>query len=590
METPRIVELPATLASQIAAGEVIERPAAIVKELLDNSIDAGAGNITVAVSDGGHKRISVSDDGHGIHPADIGLALRRHSTSKLNTQSDLDCITSLGFRGEALASIAAVSQFLLVTRTEQSDTAQSLSFDPVSGNMDVKPAARSRGTTVEAADIFQATPARRKFLRSRTTEFLHITEVFKRVACSRFNIAFTLTHDNKPVLRYRACRDDMLERVADVFGHKFADRSIPVKYDAQGMRLWGWLGGADLSRSQSDRQFCYVNGRVVRDKKIFHAVRSAFDDSLPTGRYPAYLLHLDLDPSFTDINVHPTKSEIRFRDNRGVHDFIHISLKDALGAAVSLDLGAAGDLPGDRSYTPPLRPVDGLPGNRSFTPPARQVEGSRPQVKEAGLFYQNLVSKEEQPGLTEQQAGLGAPIAALGCRLVLTQREQDYVLLNYQAATEYVLGYRLRRDYLDGSVRQRPLLVPVHMETNDSDTELVEKHSALLETIGLSLRVVSGGAVSVKAIPALLEEADVGALLRLVLDELRSSGVNAGPAERLPAVMARSVDTAGETPSISRMQSLLNDLDRTDLDTSRRQHKGMWRTLSLDEFCKLIDG
>ena len=368
---------PQTLASQIAAGEVIERPAAVVKELLDNSIDAGADRITVAVTDGGHKRIAVSDNGHGIHPSDIELALRRHSTSKLNTQSDLDCITSLGFRGEALASIAAVSRFLLVTRTERSDAACSLSFDPVSGNTTVKPAARSRGTTVEAADIFQATPARRKFLRSRTTEFLHITEVVKRVACSRFNVTFTLTHDDKPVLRYRACADDMIERVADVFGRKFADRSIPVNYEGQGMRLWGWLGGSDLSRSQSDRQFCFVNGRVVRDKKIFHAVRAAFDDALPTGRYPTCLLHLDMDPSVTDINVHPTKSEIRFRDNRGVHDFIHISLREALETAGSLDLSSTGDVPGKEAQTT-------VPGYRGSERPSTGAGGRR-VLPEPGL-------------------------------------------------------------------------------------------------------------------------------------------------------------------------------------------------------------
>ena len=413
MEIPRIVELPATLASQIAAGEVIERPAAVVKELLDNSIDAGAGSITVAVTDGGHKRISVSDDGHGIHPADVELALRRHSTSKLNTQSDLDCITSLGFRGEALASIAAVSRFLLVTRTGRSDAAWSLSFDPVSGNTTVKPAARSRGTTVEAADIFQATPARRKFLRSRTTEFLHITEVFKRAACSRFNITFTLTHDNKPALRYRACPDDMIERVADVFGRRFAERSIPVNYEARGMRLWGWLGGSGLSRSQSDRQFCFVNGRVVRDKKIFHAVRSAFDDALPTGRYPTCLLHLDMDPSVTDINVHPTKSEIRFRDNRGVHDFIHISLRDALETAGSLELGTTGE----------------VPGNRSNSAPGRQDQSSRLQVREAGVFYRNLVSREQQGDLMTRHAGLGVPLSATPGRVVIGDDKEINVTL-----------------------------------------------------------------------------------------------------------------------------------------------------------------
>ena len=574
MDIPRIVELPATLASQIAAGEVIERPAAVVKELLDNSIDAGAAHVTVAVTDGGHKRISVSDDGHGIHPSDIELALRRHSTSKLNMQSDLDCITSLGFRGEALASIAAVSRFLLVTRTGGSDSAWSLSFDPVSGNTTVKPAARSRGTTVEVADIFQATPARRKFLRSRTTEFLHIAEVFKRVACSRFNISFTLTHDNKPVLRYRACRDDMIERVADVFGRSFADRSIPVNYEAREMRLWGWLGGSDLSRSQSDRQFCFVNGRVVRDKKIFHAVRSAFDDSLPTGRYPAYLLHMDMDPSVTDINVHPTKSEIRFRDNRGVHDFIHISLREALETAGSLDLGVSGD----------------VPGKRSDSAPAYQDQGSRLQVREAGMFYRNLVSREQQDDLMAQHAGLGVPLNAIPGRVVITQREHDYVLLNYRAATEYVLRYRLKRDYMNDSVRRRPLLVPVHIEAGDSEAELVEKYSELLETIGLSLRVVSAGVISVKAIPALLEEADVRTLLRLVLAELPLVGEDTDPGEKLLAVMAQGTDTGEERASGSGVQGLLDDLDGTDLDTAQRHHKGIWRTLTVEEISKLIDG
>lgn len=573
MEIPRIVELPATLASQIAAGEVIERPAAVVKELLDNSIDAGADTVTVSITDGGHKLISVSDNGHGIHPDDIGLALQRHSTSKLSTQSDLDCITSLGFRGEALASIAAVSGFLLVSRTDQSDSARSLSFDPVSGNMVIKPAARSRGTTIEAADIFQATPARRKFLRSRTTEFLHITEVFKRVACSRFNITFTLTHNGKQVLRYRACPDDMAERVADVFGHRFADRSIPVNYEARGMRLWGWLGGSNLSRSQSDRQFCFVNGRVVRDKKIFHAVRSAFDDSLPTGRYPTYMLHLDIDPSAADINVHPTKSEIRFRDNRGVHDFIHISLRDALTAVRSLDLDETG-------AQPETRPV---------TYPAHSRYDHQNQVKEAGLFYRNLVPSEQQDDLLDKQAGLGAPVAALSGRFVIAQRDRDFVLLNYQAATAYVLRYRLGQEYRNKSVRRRPLLVPVHIETGPTGVELVEKHADLLDATGLSLRAVSAEAISVRAIPALLEEAEIRVMVSNVLNELRRHGEITDPGEKLLAVMTQHMAAGMAVPSVSGIQGLLYGLDGTDLDTAQRHCKGIWRTLSADDLGRLID-
>ena len=573
MAIPRISELPATLASQIAAGEVIERPAAVVKELLDNSIDAGADKVTVAVVDGGHKLISVSDNGHGIHPDDIGLALRRHSTSKINAQSDLDCITSLGFRGEALASIAAVSGFSLVSRTEQSDSAWSLSFDPVSGNSNIRPAARARGTTVEATDIFQATPARRKFMRSRTTEFLHITEIFKRVACSRFNVTFILAHNNKIQLRYRACGDNMMERVEDVFGRRFAAESVPVNYESGGMRLWGWLGGSSLSRSQSDRQFCFVNGRVVRDKKILHAVRTAFDEALPTGRYPTCLLHLDLDPSITDINVHPTKSEIRFRDNRGVHDFINMSLRDALKTAHSLDLSDAGVMPGT--------------GRHEY--PQRQVYIHGRQVREAGLFYQNLVPAEQQDDLLDKAAGLGVPRLALSPELVLAQRNEDLILLNYRAIRIYVLDFRLRQEYLNEGVRRRPLLVPVHMEAGNLQVDLAGQHAELLDTIGLSLRVVSTNAISIREIPVLLEEADIRTMVSAVLEALREPGGDMAPEQRLLAIMAGSMGKLMEIPSNSMVRDLLNDLDRTDLDTAQKHHKGLWKTLSPGELSRLID-
>ena len=573
MVIPRIGELPATLASQIAAGEVIERPAAVVKELLDNSIDAGADTIAVTIVDGGHKLISVSDNGHGIHPDDIELALRRHSTSKLNAQSDLDCITSLGFRGEALASIAAVSGFLLVSRTEQADTGWSLAFDPVSGNSTIKPAARARGTTVEAADIFRATPARHKFMRSRNTEYLHISEMFKRVACSRFNITFTLTHNNKTQLRYRACADNMSERVEEVFGRRFAAEAIPVSHDTDGMKLWGWLGGAGLSRSQSDRQFCFVNGRVVRDKRILHAVRSAFDDTLPAGRYPACLLHLEIDPSVTDINVHPTKSEIRFRDGRVVHDFIHMSLRDALKSA----------------QLPALPDAEHTHERNQYGYPARQAPVHPQQVREAGLFYQHLVPREQQDDLLDRTAGLGLPRLALSPEIVLTQRGEEVIVLNYRAARAYVLDYRLTREYRKKALRRRPLLVPVHIEATGRQADLVGRYEELLDSIGLSLRVVSAQAISIREIPALLEEADVSAMTAAVLNALPGQGEAEDAGERLLAVMVRSMEQSLDIPSDAMVRSLLNDLDDTDLDTTRKQHKGLWNTVSPDEFGRLID-
>ena len=573
MVIPRIGELAATLASQIAAGEVIERPAAVVKELLDNSIDAGADTIAVTIVDGGHKLISVSDNGHGIHPDDIELALRRHSTSKLNAQSDLDCITSLGFRGEALASIAAVSGFLLVSRTEQADSGWSLAFDPVSGNSTIKPAARARGTTVEAADIFRATPARHKFMRSRNTEYLHISEMFKRVACSRFNITFTLTHNNKTQLRYRACADYMSERVEEVFGRRFAAEAIPVSHDTDGMKLWGWLGGAGLSRSQSDRQFCFVNGRVVRDKRILHAVRSAFDDTLPAGRYPACLLHLEIDPSVTDINVHPTKSEIRFRDGRVVHDFIHMSLRDVLKNA----------------QLPALPDAEHTPERSQYGYPARQSPVHPQQVREAGLFYQHLVPREQQDDLLDRTAGLGLPRLALSPEIVLTQRGEEVIVLNYRVARAYVLDYRLSREYRKKAVRRRPLLVPVHIEATGRQADLVGRYEELLDSIGLSLRVVSAQAISIREIPALLEEADVSAMTAAVLNALPGQGEAEDAGERLLAVMVRSMEQPLDIPSDAMVRSLLNDLDDTDLDTTRKQHKGLWNTVSPDEFGRLID-
>ena len=576
MDIPRIAELPATLASQIAAGEVIERPAAVVKELLDNSIDAGAAKVEVEIVQGGHKLIRVSDDGHGIHPDDIELALRRHSTSKLNTQADLDCITSLGFRGEALASIAAVSRFQLVSRMAGAPTAWCLSFDPVGEHASLKPTAQPDGTRVTAADLFQATPARRKFLRSPTTEFVHIAEVVKRVACSRFGIAFTLTHNGKIALRYRACADAMEERVGDILGAPFARQALKLDNTAQGMRLWGWLGGSAQTRSQSDRQFFLVNGRVIRDKKLFHAVRSAYQDTLPTGRYPVYLLHLEIDPSCTDVNVHPTKSEIKFIDNRAVYDFVLISLKNALGGASAL-LPATGDAPAQSAPARPARPQPGLGATMQ-------------QVRETLPFYQMSAPRQEQDDLLTDKAGLGAPLATLAGRLLLTRRGEDCVLVNFRKAWRYARRHQLRRDYHGKGIRHRPLLVPVDISVNASTLDLVEKHSALLERFGLSLRLSAADAITVKTIPTLLEQADIKALTAAVLDLLARLPEPAQHVDELLQAMTNSVETMAEATTPAGMQALLDDLDRTDLDTTQARHKGLWRTLSSAELDKLIDG
>ncbi len=596
---PRVAELPPTLASQIAAGEVIERPAAVVKELLDNSLDAGAGAVVIDVAGGGRQRIAVSDDGHGIHPDDMEPALRRHSTSKLTAQSDLSCITSLGFRGEALASIAGVSQFSLASRAGQFDTAWVLSFDPVSGHSELKPAARSRGTTVEAANIFQSTPARRKFLRSPRTEFLHILEVVKRAACSRFDVAFTLNHDGKQVLRYRPCEDNPRERVADIFGGRFAAAALPVRCEARGMRLWGWLGGCELSRSQSDQQFFFVNGRVIRDRKTAHAARAAFGDSLPPGRYPAYLLRLEIDPAVVDVNVHPTKSEIRFRDTHSAYDFIRSALQEAQRQAGALNLeevagaatgGRAGGYGGQAGAAAGGR-AGGYGGQAGdYGGRAETYRPTASQVRDAALFFKDLADGGKQDDLLRDNAGLGAPLAALGERAAVARRDQELVLIDYQEARKYLLRYRLRRDHGKQSVRRRPLLVPVDLETEPARLELAEKYADALEGIGLSLRQAAANVVSVKAIPALLEEGDVKQMTQAVLERLPQLQDGADPGPELLEALLENVGEWTAAPSLAELQTLLNDLDRTDLDTRKKRFKGMWRVITPQEIGRMING
>ena len=591
MDVPRIAELPATLASQIAAGEVIERPAAVVKELVENSLDAGARQIDIAVAEGGRKRVAVSDDGHGIHPDDMELALRRHSTSKLNRQSDLDCIASLGFRGEALASIAAVSRFSLTSRTAQAEAAWRLSFDPVSGNAALKPAARPPGATVEAVDIFQAIPARRKFLRSRRTEFVRILDVVKRLACGHFGAGFSLTHDDKPVLRYPACRADLGERVAQVFGSQFLRKALLVECEAQGMKLWGWLGGGDLSRSQSDRQFWFVNGRAVQDKHLLHAARAALGEALPTGRYLSCLLHLELDPAVVDVNVHPAKSEIRFRSPRDAHDFVSAGLRRALQAAHRLDL-KDGDSPPRADAAPAAGARPAGPAPRPPPPPAIPSQGPerRPlQVEEAGAFYASIKPSQEQGDMLDGAPSLGAPVAALGPRLMLAQRKEEWVLIDAHAIANEVLLRQFEQACRGPGPQRRPLLVPVEIKASPEQLELAERHGPALEALGLELRVVAADSLLIKAIPALLEEADVKGLAKAALAGLARlrDPEDPGPALRECLVLGRG--ERADAPALVELRTLLKDLDRVGFDTTAPRRKGLWRVLSIAELRRLLD-
>ncbi len=328
---PRINRLSASLISQIAAGEVIERPASVVKELVENSLDAGAARIEIDIEQGGSRLIRVRDNGCGIHPEDMSLALESHATSKLHNADDLAAIRSLGFRGEALSSIASVSRFSLTSRMAEADQGWSLS--PAAGPAGPVPAAHGTGTTVEVRDLFQSMPARRKFLRTERTEFLHILEMVKRLALSRFDLDLRLQHNRRRVLHCPPAEQDGERRIRDILGAAFVREAVPVEAHSDGMRLRGRLGGPGQARNQSDRQYFCLNGRMIRDKRLGHAVRTALDASVPEGRYPSYVLHLDVDPAVVDVNVHPTKQEVRFRRPRDVHDFIYAAVGEALRAS-----------------------------------------------------------------------------------------------------------------------------------------------------------------------------------------------------------------------------------------------------------------
>ncbi|MFZ2288140.1 MAG: DNA mismatch repair endonuclease MutL, partial [Halopseudomonas yangmingensis] len=329
---PKIHLLSPRLANQIAAGEVVERPASVIKELLENSLDAGATRIDIDVEEGGVKLLRVRDDGCGIDPDDLPLALSRHATSKIVELDDLERIATLGFRGEALASVSSVSRLTLTSAIEGAEQAWQVETEGRDMQPRVQPAAHPRGTTVEVRDLFFNTPARRKFLRTEKTEFSHLEEVVKRLALSRFDVAFNLRHNGKPVLALRAAQSEAeaRRRVASVCGPAFVEQSLQIDSERGGLRLWGWVGLPTFSRSQADLQYFYVNGRLIRDKLVAHAVRQAYRDVLYNGRHPTFVLFMELDPAVVDVNVHPTKHEVRFRDNRMVHDFLFSTLHRAL--------------------------------------------------------------------------------------------------------------------------------------------------------------------------------------------------------------------------------------------------------------------
>ncbi len=554
----RIQPLSQQLANQIAAGEVVERPASVVKELLENSIDAGAGSIELELERGGSKRIRLRDDGAGIHRDDLVLAVSPHATSKIYSQRELEQIASLGFRGEALASISSVCRFTLCSHQREAEEAWQISNDGMGRLSAPAPGVLPVGTSVEVRDLFYNTPARRKFLRSERTEFLHVEEVLKRVALSRFDVAFSLVHNGKQNLRLRAAQDDnqRQKRVADVLGKRFVQYAMTLEQEAAGMRLWGWLATPEYSRSQADSQYFYLNGRVIRDKLISHAVRQAHQEVLEPGRYPAYLLYLEVDPQQVDINVHPTKHEVRFRESRLVHDFVFRTLLNALNepsqtspvhAPLSVKEG-----PGQANGVASYRIEKAVGAKRQ---PARVAEQMR--------FYRQATttSAGEMRHGGSQKRPLGKALALLYGRYLLAENAQGPLLVDLDLAREYLLSERLGAMLADGEVQSQPLLIPITLRLGEEEIGGLESWLGELLRLGFVVERLGAESLVLRQVPVLIRGADAELILSRLIAVMLAGEQGRADSPALIAAMVKGVVDTGTLERLDDAEGVLRELE-----------------------------
>ncbi|MBL0681246.1 DNA mismatch repair endonuclease MutL [Aeromonas dhakensis] len=548
--------LPPILANQIAAGEVVERPSSVVKELVENSLDAGADRVEIDIDKGGAKLIRIRDNGGGVAKDELVLALSRHATSKVATLDDLEGINSLGFRGEALASISSVSRLTFTSRTAEQSEAWQAQAEGREMSVTVKPAAHPVGTTVEVVDLFFNTPARRKFMRSEKTEFAHIDELVRRIALSRFDVTLILRHNGKVVRQYKAANTvaEQERRLAAVCGSPFMHHALAVESEHSDVRLWGWLATPAGARPQNDLQYTYVNGRMMRDKLINHAIRQAYDELLPTDRFAAYVLYIELDPRQVDVNVHPAKHEVRFHQARLIHDFIFQALFTALrqpGAAsdesdqplaetlVELPVSAPIEYPGqapraewygaEHNYRAPAREVRegsgaGRPGN--YQPPEPP---SREAMRGMGALLTTLPTVQDTP-LAETETAPAAVAAKAGAWRALTLVEQAYLLLERDNRLALLSLVRVERLLLrhwlletwGQGLAAQPLLLPVSFKLPKNLVALVETQERLLKRMGLELKSGGRDTMILTRVPALLRQTDLVRLLPELLQLIES--------------------------------------------------------------------
>jgi len=576
--------LPSALVDQIAAGEVIERPASLVKELVENSLDAGARRIEVDIEAGGTALVRVLDDGHGIPEAELPLAVQRHATSKIASVDDLAAIGTLGFRGEALPSIGSVARLRIASRASGADRGAELRVEHGEPG-DIAPVAQPQGTLVEVRDLFHNVPARRKFLRAESTELGHIARLLERFALARFDVAFRLRHGGRVLLDAPLADTPALQRarIAAIMGEDFIAGALPIERRAGRVALSGWLGQPQAARAASDQQSAYINGRAVRDRLLAAAIRLGYRDVLYHGRQPAYLLYLDIEPEWVDVNAHPQKLEVRFRDSRQIHDFVFRAVHDALGVGAGVAAPTA----------PPTALGVGAAATAGVLPLA-EAEGFWPAVGPAdgqAAPAPAWVHEDLPDGLGARPGSLGVAVAQLHGVYVLAQSEAGLVLVDAHAAHERVLYERMKRGFGARPAVQR-LLEPVVVEVAAHDTESFTEHAEDFARAGFDIGVLAPGRLAVRAVPALLAHSDLAALVREVLADLREERgghhLEAAAHSLLGNIACRAAIKANRRLTLPEMNALLRDMETTERAGQCNHGRPTWTLLTLAQLDQLF--
>lgn len=589
----RIETLDQTVADKIAAGEVIEKPASIVKELIENSIDAFATQISISVDEGGIKRIQIDDDGVGIYPDDLRLAVKRHATSKLKDAGDLYNVATMGFRGEALASVAAISKLTITSRVQDADSAWELEIE---GGREVRygPRPRPLGTSVQVLDLFFNTQPRRKFLKTPATEFRYIADTVRTLALANPSIGFTLRHNQREVVNLVPV-DEPGTRVNKILGDSFVQDSIELNVERNSMRLYGWIGSPSFTRSNSSRQFFYVNGRHVQDHLIAHAVRQAYQDVMFHGRHPMFVLFLELGPDLVDINVHPTKREVRFRESRAVHDFLMSSVhhqirstrpgqgQDFTAELVSLDVQKEGTEGSSSAIGGKLDLP--IPKYDSITPTHHKLVPYPASNQEQPFNQTSDVKREDMPPL-------GFAIAQLHRAYILAENADGLVVVDMHAAHERVLYEKMKKERDQHPLGAYRLLIPLEMQVDEEEADLIQESTTALSRLGLMLERDGPQTIKVREVPVLLQDTDVEQLVRDVIDELREFDASEAILKRedqiLGTMACHSAVRFNRQLTLDEMNALLREMEQTENAGYCNHGRPTYRVQSLKELDRIF--